>query len=276
LSNDERDEGSEPFEYDEHGIPILNVRARLGAVERKAAEAEARDENYKIRQGGINRWLMIFTGLLVLTSLISGGVAIWQARIANRSSKAAESAANTAKDTLKEIQKGGSDTHDLAVAAGKQADAARFIAENSRISATTAQRAFLASRPMIAVIIDIDRSKEMLRYHVVLDNGSTTIGADNLNGSCEVFIDDRRLPGEPNPAKAPLGPGEGLVLCGGTVSTPTLQRLDSKISTYDVYVHFTYEAATGSYNYCAKQRYVPEITRFANVGKCDASKPFPQ
>jgi hypothetical protein len=39
----------------------------------------------------------------------------------------------------------------LAIAAGKQADATKIIAENSRRSASTAERTFAANRPTVNV-----------------------------------------------------------------------------------------------------------------------------
>ncbi len=143
MTNGEREERGEPLEYDEHGIPILNVRARLSEVERKATEAETRDQNYKTRQESINRRLMIFTGLLVLTSLISGGIAIWQARIANRSAKAAESAAKTAASTLEDTEKPTSDVHISALAAKNAADTAAQALLSSQALAQADRRPYV-------------------------------------------------------------------------------------------------------------------------------------
>lgn len=57
----------------------------------------------------------------------------WQiAGANNKAAKAAESAAETAAYTLRELQKGGADTHDLATAAGKQAEAAVIAGEAGR------------------------------------------------------------------------------------------------------------------------------------------------
>lgn len=66
--------------------------------------------------------------------------------------EAAKSAAATADATLKEIQKGGTDTHDLAVAAGKQAAAAKSAAENAKQSLQTTIETFhLDQRAWVAV-----------------------------------------------------------------------------------------------------------------------------
>jgi cytoskeletal protein RodZ len=175
LSNAEKNEGSEAPEYDEHGIPILNVRARLSEVERKAAEAETRDQNYKTRQERINRRLMIFTGLLVLTSLISGSIAIWQARIANRSAKAAESAAHTAATILEEAQKPTSDVHISAIAAQNAAKEASKANEFARDSLIGVQRAFVVVDP--TPVIQPFQGDDGKRYYILyfnLENTGTT------------------------------------------------------------------------------------------------------
>lgn len=72
---------------------------------------------------------------------------------------AAKNAAATADATLREIQKGGTDTHDLAVAAGKQAsqavnqaNAARVSADAAKSAADTAARSLeLSDRPWVKV-----------------------------------------------------------------------------------------------------------------------------
>jgi hypothetical protein len=81
------EEAGKPFHF-EGGIPVFE--ARLDTVERKAREAETRDEEYKNRQVSINFRMMVFTGLLVLTSLVTSGIGIWQATIANTSAQVAK------------------------------------------------------------------------------------------------------------------------------------------------------------------------------------------
>jgi hypothetical protein len=102
LTDDQKDPSRSTFHW-EDGIPVFENR--LNEVERKASAAEIRDEQYKNSQRRINFWLVVFTGLLVLTSLISGGISVWQARIANRSAEAAKSAAQTAGATLDESKR---------------------------------------------------------------------------------------------------------------------------------------------------------------------------
>jgi hypothetical protein len=182
LSNGERNERDGPPEYDEHGIPILNVRARLSEVERKATEAETRDQNYKNRQEMINLWLMIFTGLLVLTSLISGGIAIWQARIANQSAKAAQSAAHTAATVLEEAQKPTSDVHISAIAAQNAAIEAQRANDFARDALIRVQRAFVIVNPnKILMQASRDIGKEEMHFFLPMENSGTT-PTRNLTG----------------------------------------------------------------------------------------------
>ncbi len=71
---------------------------RIERLELQAAEAKERDEQYKQQQLTTNRNIAIFTGLLVLCTLATAGVGIWQARISNTAANAANEAAHAASD----------------------------------------------------------------------------------------------------------------------------------------------------------------------------------
>ena len=68
----------------------------------KSPEEIARDEQHEFarKQVNTNKWLAWFTGALVLATFCTIGVGVWQACISRTAAKAAESAANTARDTL--------------------------------------------------------------------------------------------------------------------------------------------------------------------------------
>lgn len=72
--------------------------------------------------------MALFTGLLFLTSVVSDIILIRQTAASKQSADAATKAAQIASDTLEELRKGGTDTHDLALAAKTQADSTREIA----------------------------------------------------------------------------------------------------------------------------------------------------
>jgi len=142
LSDYEKEQSGNTIRY-EHGIPILEVHSRLTEVERKAAATEIRDQEHKDRQESINFRMMLFTGLLVATSIISGGVSIWQGTIADRSAKAAESAALTASSALREAQRPTSDSHIAAQAAKDAADTADATLKDSQKTFETNQRPYI-------------------------------------------------------------------------------------------------------------------------------------
>jgi hypothetical protein len=77
--------------------------------------------------------------LLVLITAAYAWYARKQAIAATNAANAATNAAAAANSTLKEIQKTGTDTHDLAVQAGKQADAAKSQSANTELIAKAAQ-----------------------------------------------------------------------------------------------------------------------------------------
>jgi hypothetical protein len=76
-------------------------------------------------------------GFLALVVYAIFTIKIWHAN--NKSAKAAQSAAATAASTLTEIQKGATDTHDLATAAKQQAENTSTIAKSALTQATAAR-----------------------------------------------------------------------------------------------------------------------------------------
>src|ERR1700685_1204049 len=95
---------SEEQEYD--GGAFL-LPKRLSDVEREQQEARQRDENYKNeqlrlnqQQVNLNTRMARFTFALVLCSLLSGGVAIWQSLIAKKSADAANVSAGVRRGTF--------------------------------------------------------------------------------------------------------------------------------------------------------------------------------
>ena len=88
--------------YRHHEGPPFLLEGRVTELEAREREQQKKESKYKSRQ-------LWFNFLLVIVGAATGGVYAYQARIMVKS--------------LEEIKKGGADTHDLAVAAGKQADA---------------------------------------------------------------------------------------------------------------------------------------------------------
>jgi hypothetical protein len=125
----------------------LVINTRLNEIERRQREEEKEEREYKRRQLRFNRWTVIFTGLLFLTSTVSSVVLIRQTKASKQSADAATSAAKTASDTLTEIRNSASDTHDLAVAAKAQADNTRTLAEQTKIALHVTERAYVVAGP---------------------------------------------------------------------------------------------------------------------------------
>jgi len=110
-------------------------------------EAETRQANAQHVQANASRSIGFLTAGLVIVSLISGCVSYLQFVAANENARAAESAAVTARQTLKEVQSSGedtkklaADTHDLASAAKSQAEASKVIADSEKTVAFSTQR----------------------------------------------------------------------------------------------------------------------------------------
>lgn len=91
-----------------------------------------------------DKWkpLVEIIGIALLAIYTAYTIKMYRAN--KEAAEAARSAAATADATLKQIEKGGADTHDLAVAAGKQAEAARIANTTTREALTSVQRAFIS------------------------------------------------------------------------------------------------------------------------------------
>lgn len=63
---------------------IGRLREAVQKVEAQQTKAEGRDEKYRGAQVRAGTWTARFTGLLVATSLIAGGISIWQSCLTRR------------------------------------------------------------------------------------------------------------------------------------------------------------------------------------------------
>ena len=109
---------------------------RFSNEESKAIEIEK-----DIRSG--ERWLIGISAAGVVLNVVIALIYYGQLREMRKSTNAATSAADTADKTLKEIRAGSTDTHELAIAAGTQADAAKVANVTTREALTSVQRAFI-------------------------------------------------------------------------------------------------------------------------------------
>ena len=69
---------------------------RIERLEQQAADSRKREQQYREEQLTTNRRIAQFTGLLVLCTLATAGVAMWQAHISNKAANAARQAAQAA------------------------------------------------------------------------------------------------------------------------------------------------------------------------------------
>jgi hypothetical protein len=168
LATDDPEEHKNNFHL-ERGIPVFN--SRLDEIEREQTAAAERDKKYKEQQLLFNSRMAWFTGLLVVCTAIGGGISAWQAYIANRSARAAESAARTAGDTLKEIQKGGTDTHTLAQAASDQVTKLKEQVDQLKRSADETHNLVSQSRQAVATT-ESTATKDRRPYLSVVDASS--------------------------------------------------------------------------------------------------------
>ena len=107
LTNDEqRQAHKQPPYFDDS----LVINTRLQEIERRQAEREAEEKEYKRRQLRFNSWTVVFTGLLFLTSFVSDWILFRQTSATRESADAAKKAAKVADDTLELMKKSSSDS----------------------------------------------------------------------------------------------------------------------------------------------------------------------
>jgi hypothetical protein len=82
LADEQQNKHNPIFHY-ENGVPVFDDR-RINNLEREQEEAKQRDAQYKDAQLKVNTWLMIYTGVLALCSVLAGGVSVWQAHITSQ------------------------------------------------------------------------------------------------------------------------------------------------------------------------------------------------
>jgi hypothetical protein len=149
VASELRQEGGRtmPGQNGESGVPYVRSQA-----EQEAAERTKEQHEFQRVQTRTNHLIALFNGLLVLATVCTILVGIWQARISKRSAdaaakaaSAAQSAAETATKTLGEMRhgQGAQDTHTLAQQASVSADAAHIAAETAQDALHLSQRAWV-------------------------------------------------------------------------------------------------------------------------------------
>lgn len=149
--------GEQGIHY-EAGVPILEPP--LSVIQREQAEAKRRDERYKDAQLKLDGLMVLFTGCLVFTAVLSGLISGYQANVAKLNAQAASDNAATAAKMLDEMKRSGADTHELAVAAADQVakleagvEQTHALAEAARISNVYLQE---NDRPWIGVSLTVN------------------------------------------------------------------------------------------------------------------------
>jgi hypothetical protein len=137
-------------------------------------------------------------------------------------------------------------------------------------------------QPSINVLdVPFHISQDGMQFEVRIQNGSAS-EATSFLAKCDSFVNEKsfiELGGKDItvPAKpVEIGGNAIRFICGGGLSPQFTDEIDAGKSTLRVYVHFTYKGFFWHYSQCDKRQYLPKFKTFADLGPCDASKPFPQ
>jgi hypothetical protein len=96
--------------------------------------------------------------------------------------------------------------------------------------------------------------------------------------NCKLFLNgvpvgqDLTIPSKPLTVGAHT---EGSA-CLGQIPGETMREIVRRGVTLDLYIYGSYKGLWTTFNFCSKEEYVKEVNRFADIGDCDATKPFPQ
>jgi hypothetical protein len=138
MSQNEDDERKEKFP--QKGDALL-IKGPIEEIQREQREAKKRDEEYKSRQVRYNKIVAWFTGGLLLTSIM---VVVIYHEMAETMSRQLDEMQRSSVQTSQLIVNAAhqaSETHDLAVAARKQANQASIQAQAAQVSADAAKSA---------------------------------------------------------------------------------------------------------------------------------------
>ncbi|HEV2178012.1 MAG TPA: hypothetical protein VGW33_12570 [Terriglobia bacterium] len=200
--SDKQEDDKQPQVHYEGGVPILDFR--VSEVERKQAEAESRDQQYKNDQIALNRRLVKATVALVIATIVMGavgGIQLWymhrqwklnaeglsklgdQIWAAKDAAYASKQASDTAAKTLPQMkaqtaaqEKAANAAKSAAVAANSQADISRK-ALNATITAMNVDQ-----RPWVSVV------------DVVTDDGVATHDTFTFQGLELVILNTGKTP----------------------------------------------------------------------------------
>ncbi len=284
-------------QQDSHPHHIVLTDASVNEEEDR--ERRKAQRNRKFRKAP--PWIEAACAILLV--LITGFYTFYAARQANAAKKAAMAAfdaAVTAKNTLIEIQKGGTDTHELAVQAKNQADrtkdiaertlaqatATNILAEQAKRSANIAQRTYDATnRPYVGMdgitishmSLDANgvthyqprKTKEtaQMAFSVVIKNFGPIPGS-NFSCDMKVFLDGVKLPGtkiadKPNT----IYPTETFALSGAT-GTDSYPNIMNGKSILEIQVRIEYAGPSARYEECVRSHYDAEVNSFLALGDC--------
>lgn len=194
-----------------------------------------------------------------------------------------------------EMRRGGADTHDLAEAAKRQADAAKDLAGQAKTQtekmadliartteqasatnrlADTSQRVFTVSnRPYIGLAdwyVSVRPDIQKMDFNAIVKNFGSVPGTD-FTMDWDFFIDGVRRPHEPKVHDVPstMFPGQDKRLIGTFVG-PDYEAISSGKKTLDVIVYGSYRGPRGRYTFCGKSHYYPPAKTFFDLGSCQS------
>jgi hypothetical protein len=228
---------SQPFKRP----PVSAVN--IGEVDAKR-DAQNPNHNRKKRKplSVFECWTIGLAIVGILVAGFTGGAIYWQAQIGAQ--------------TLGEIKKSGTDTHDLAVAAKTQADAtAKLAAVQARIA-----------RPYVGIIasnVRQDKVAKQIPFMIVLKNFGGTPGTHFL-GAWQIKVGETIL--KPD---ASYKQGPGIIFPGqeqsfpGTIIPAYFDDVVLGRKSFDIEIVVVYKGPDEEeYQYCVKQRYAANFDHF--------------
>jgi len=110
----------------------------------------------------------------------------------------------------------------------------------------------------------------------MINNSSAAVRSFMPN--CKLFLNgvpagqDLTIPSKP----VTVGPHIEGSACLGQIPRETMREIVRSGVTLDLYIYGSYRGLWTTFNFCSKEEYAKAVNRFADIGDCDATKPFPQ
>jgi hypothetical protein len=139
---------------------------------------------------------------------------------------------------------------------------------------------WIGSQPSMAIkeiYIVVNPTDQTFNFDAHMINNSSS-AATSFMPNCALFLNgisvgqDLTIPSKP----VTVGPHTEGSACMGQIPSEAMKEIVRNGVTLDLYIYGSYEGLWKTFHFCSKEEYAKYTNRFADIGDCNATKPFPQ